>query len=133
MNFSIGDKASINKIFSFDDVSTFSKLTGDINPVHLNADYAKNTIFEKPIVHGFLFASLISALIANDLPGPGSIYLHQELNFKKPLFHGEEVTATVEIIEIKIEKKIFVLSTKCFKGEEVLILDGKAVIKYLGI
>jgi acyl dehydratase len=129
MKFAIGDSAKMSKVFTYDDVKNFAELSGDVNPVHLDKTFASTTIFKKPIVHGFLFSSMISALLANKLPGPGSIYIHQELNFKVPVYHGEKVTAIVEIEEIKPEKSIYILKTECLKNDSEIVLTGKAVIK----
>lgn len=126
----VGQTASTKKMFTTEDVKLFAELSGDRNPVHLEVVFAENTIFKKPIVHGFLYSSLISALLANELPGPGSIYIHQELNFKSPVYHNEEVNAEVVIVDLREEKKIVVLNTTCaVNGIEVL--NGKAIIKLI--
>lgn len=132
MNFQdlyLGQKATMKKTFSLDDVKIFAGLSGDLNPVHLDDKFAERTIFKKPIVHGFLYSSLISALLANELPGPGSIYIHQELNFKSPVYHGDEVTAEVKIIELRSDKNIVTLETICSVNNNVEVLTGKAIIK----
>jgi 3-hydroxybutyryl-CoA dehydratase len=127
----LGQTAAIKKTFSLEDVQKFAELSGDINPVHLDVNFAENTVFKKPIVHGFLFSSLISAILANELPGPGSIYLHQELNFKSPVYHGDEVTALVKIIDLRPDKNIVTLETICSVRDNVLVLTGKALIKLI--
>lgn len=127
----LGQTAVIKKTFSLEDVQNFAELSGDINPVHLDVNFAENTVFKKPIVHGFLFSSLISAILANELPGPGSIYLHQELNFKSPVYHGDEVTALVKIIDLRPDKNIVTLETICSVRDNVLVLTGKALIKLI--
>jgi enoyl-CoA hydratase len=127
----IGQFAEMTKVFNLEDVKNFALLSGDINPVHLDENYAATTIFKKPIVHGFLWGSLVSALIANKLPGPGSIYIHQELNFKAPVFHGNEVTAKVEITDLRPDKKIITLQTTIIVNKNVLALDGKAIVKLI--
>lgn len=132
MNFDdlyLGQTAIMKKVFSFEDVKNFAELSGDINPVHLNNEFAEKTIFKKPIVHGFLYGSMISAILANELPGPGSIYIHQELNFKSPVYHGDQVTAEVKITELRSDKNIIILETTCTVGENVQVLTGKAIIK----
>ena len=131
MKIKIGDKVCLEKSFSLMEVKEFAKLSGDINPVHLDADFASKTLFKKPIVHGFLYGSIISAILANQLPGPGSIYLNQEMNFIAPLYHDEVVRIEVEVINIKPEKSIYYLSTKGYKNQDELILDGKAIIKLI--
>lgn len=125
----IGKEASLSKAFTDNDVREFSKLSLDSNPVHLDEEYAKQTIFKQRIVHGFLCGSLISAVIASKLPGPGSIYLHQELNFKKPVFIDETVTAVITVVDMNIEKSIVTLKTICYKGENEVVIEGKAVLK----
>lgn len=130
MKIKIGDKVSIEKTFSLEDVRAFAELSGDKNPVHLDEKFAKSTVFKKPIVHGFLYGSIISSILANELPGPGSIYLNQEMNFLAPLFHNEAIRIEVEVIDHKPKKNIYYLSTKGFKDQE-LILDGKAIVKLL--
>ena len=87
------------------DIDNFAKLTGDNNPVHTNLDFAKKTIFKEKVAHGFLSASLISSLIATKLPGPGSIYLSQNLKFLAPVFIDDLVTVKVTVEEIDQEKK----------------------------
>lgn len=126
----IGQEASISKSFSDKDVELFSKLSLDNNPVHLEDNFAAQTIFKKRIVHGYLYGSLISAVIGTQLPGPGSIYLHQEMNFKKPVYLDETVTATVKVTDINHEKSIIYLETVCVKNDDKqIVLEGKAIIK----
>lgn len=127
----LGQTARIKKIFLFEDVKKFSELSGDFNPIHLDINYAEKSVFKKLIVHGFLYSSLISAILANELPGPGSIYIHQELNFKSPVYHGEEVTAQVKIIDLRPDKNIVTLETICTVRDNVEVLTGKALIKLI--
>jgi 3-hydroxybutyryl-CoA dehydratase len=129
MKIRIGDKASLEKIFTKEDVVSFSILSLDINPLHLDEEYASHSIFKKPICHGFLVGSLISAVIANKLPGIGSIYLSQKLDFCKPVFYGDKIKAEVEVFEIIQEKKIVKLFTTCFNQNNELIIKGEAVLK----
>lgn len=129
-NIKVGKSAYLEKIFLEQDVVTFSKLSMDTNPIHLDHDYAKNTIFKNNIVHGFLVGSLISAVIGTILPGPGAIYLHQDLNFKRPVYIGEKVKATVTIDEIRQDKPIIRMSTVCTNERSEVVVDGYAIIKY---
>lgn len=125
---SIGDKASMSKTVSEYDVYTFAGLTGDFNPVHVNAEFAKATMFKDRIAHGMLSAGFISALLGTTLPGANTIYLSQELVFKSPVKIGDTVTATVEVIE-KIEaKNRLVLKTTVVNQEGTLVIDGKATV-----
>jgi acyl dehydratase len=125
----IGEKAESKKVYSTISVIAFAELSGDINPVHLDVDFASTTIFQKPIVHGIFVASQISELIANCLPGPGSIYINQTLSFKNPVYHEDEITCVVEVISIKEEKNIVELSTVCINKIGKIIIDGIAIIK----
>jgi len=127
--FQIGQKASLEKVFTDDDVRTFAKISLDANPVHLNDEYAKNTIFKGRIVHGFLSGSLISAIIGTILPGEGTIYLNQTMNFRKPVRIGEKIKATVEIVGIKEEKNILTLNTYCENDTGEIVIEGSAVVK----
>ena len=124
----IGDKAEFTKIFTAKDVVTFSRLSGDNNPVHLDESYAAGTIFKKRIVHGMLVSSLISTVLGTKLPGQGTIYLNQSLNFKKPVFWEDTITAEVEVVEKMEEKNILKLNTQCKNQSDQVVLDGEAVI-----
>lgn len=127
----VGQTASVTKSFCLEEVEQFARLSGDLNPIHLDADYASTTQFKRPIVHGFLYGSLVSSILANQLPGPGSIYLHQELNFKAPVFHGDEVVAVVKVTELKPEKRIVRLDTFCHSKSGIELVSGMALVKLL--
>ena len=126
---SIGDFATSSVVYTRDKVELFAEISGDINPVHLEERFAESTIFKKPIVHGIFVAGQISALIANKLPGPGSIYLYQDLNFLAPVYHGNEINCTIKVVEVKVEKNIVILNTICSNQDGLKVLEGKAVIK----
>lgn len=128
VNYNVGDSFEIKRSFSYADVKQFSQLSGDVNPIHLDAERAAQSIFGKPIVHGLLVSSLFSAIIANHLPGPGSIYLHQSLNFKAPVFHDTVVIAKVEILSKKPDKPIFELKTTCTTENGEILIEGNAVV-----
>ncbi|MDX1765228.1 MAG: MaoC family dehydratase [bacterium] len=127
--FKVGDKASVRRIFTQEDVEHFSGLSMDRNPIHLNAEFAANSVFGQPIVHGMLVASLFSGLIGMELPGEGSIYLGQNLNFTAPVPVGEEVTASVEIVKIREDKPIVTLRTLCLSPGGQIVIEGEAVVK----
>jgi 3-hydroxybutyryl-CoA dehydratase len=124
----IGDTASFSKTVSESDVYLFAGVTGDFNPAHINESYAETTFFKTRIAHGILAAGFISAVLGTQLPGPGTIYLRQSLNFRAPVEIGDTVTATVEVIEIVKEKKRVRLSTVCVNQEGTVVLDGEAVV-----
>ncbi len=127
--FQVGQKASLEKVFTDEDVRSFAKISLDTNPVHLSEEYAQNTIFKGRIVHGFLSGSLISAIIGTIMPGEGTIYLNQTMNFRKPVRIGEKIKATVEIISIKEEKNILTLNTYCENECGEMVIEGSAVVK----
>lgn len=124
----LGDQASMAKTVTEYDVYTFAGLSGDFNPVHINAEFAKNSMFKERIAHGMLSAAFISALLGTTLPGANTIYLAQELAFKAPVKIGDTVTATVEVIE-KIEaKNRLILKTTVTNQEGIVVIDGKATV-----
>jgi 3-hydroxybutyryl-CoA dehydratase len=128
MTLSIGQSASRTKTITQADIRAFADVVGDHNPVHLDAEYAATTPFQKPIAHGMLVASLISAALANDLPGPGTIYLGQELKFKKPVYSGDIVTATVTVTAYRSERNIATLSTVMTNQAGVVVIEGQATV-----
>lgn len=127
----VGDKAFLSKAFTEEDVFNFSEISTDTNPIHLDEMCAASTVFGKPIVHGMLVASMFSALIGVELPGKGSIYLGQSLRFKAPIFIGDQVTASVEIVRIRDDKPIVTLRTICTDNEGQVLIEGEAVVKYM--
>ncbi|MCC6802753.1 MAG: MaoC family dehydratase [Anaerolineae bacterium] len=128
MTWNIGETASRIRTISDDDVRAFAQISGDTNSIHLDDTYAASTPFGRRIVHGMLTASLISAVIGNDLPGIGTIYLGQDLKFKAPVFIGDTVTATVEIVKYREDKRITTLRTTCTKADGTLVIEGEAVV-----
>lgn len=125
---SIGQTASLTKTVTEADISLFAGATGDFNPLHIDEEFAKRTRFGERIAHGFLTAGLISAVLGTRLPGPGSIYLSQSLNFHKPVRIGDTITATVEVSAYNEEKRIVTLETNCYNQDGVVVLSGEAVV-----
>jgi 3-hydroxybutyryl-CoA dehydratase len=123
-----GDKASRTTMISDDMIRLFANLTGDTNPVHLDDAYAAGTRFGRRIAHGMIAAGLISATLANDLPGPGTIYLSQTLQFKAPVYPGDTITTTVEVKSVRPDKPIVTLFTACKNQNDVVVLEGEAVV-----
>jgi 3-hydroxybutyryl-CoA dehydratase len=128
MTLFIGERASLSKTITDNDVRTFAELTLDYNPLHLDEEYAANTRFHRRIAHGMLSASLISAVLGNKLPGPGSVYLSQTLKFLAPVYLGDTVEAIVEVINIRPDKPIVTLSTTCINQRGETVLEGEAVV-----
>jgi len=128
MKFKQGDSASLSKTISDDDIRAFADVTGDRNPLHLDEEFARQTRFGRRIAHGMLSASLISAVIANELPGQGSIYLGQTLQFVAPVFLGDTVTARVTVSAIREDKPILKLETVCTNQRNEVVIRGEATV-----
>ena len=124
----IGESAQFSKTISEFDIYQFAGVTGDFNPAHIDEVYAASTFFETRIAHGMLSAGLISAVIGNQLPGNGAIYMKQELNFKAPVRIGDTITARVEVTEIDTDRNRVRLSTTCSNQSGNLVLDGFALV-----
>ena len=124
----VGDSASMAKTISESDVYLFAGITGDHNPAHVNEEASRQTAFGGRIVHGILSADLISAVLAMKLPGPGTIYLGQELKFTKPVRFGDTVTATCTVSEILAEKNIIKLDTICTNQAGEVVIKGVATV-----
>ncbi len=124
----VGDVAEATKTVSETDVYLFAGVTGDFNPAHMNETYAQNTFFKTRIAHGMLGAGFISAVVGMQLPGPGTIYITQELKFLAPTRIGDTVTARVEVLEVIADKKRVRLKTECVNQEGKVILAGEAIV-----
>ena len=123
----IGDKAVIEKTISETDVYLFAGITGDLNPAHVNEEAMKKTKFGGRIAHGILTAGFISAVLGMHLPGPGTIYLSQKLDFKGPVRIGDTIRAEVEVIE-KLAKGRIRLKTNCYIQDGTLVTEGEALV-----
>jgi 3-hydroxybutyryl-CoA dehydratase len=126
--FQIGQRASFTKTVTESDVTMFAGLTGDFNPVHVDAEYARKSRFGQRVAHGIFTVGLISAVLGNKLPGPGCIYLSQQVEFLAPVFIGDTITAVVEVTEWREDKRIMTLKTDCYNQVQKEILTGKAVL-----
>jgi 3-hydroxybutyryl-CoA dehydratase len=124
----IGQTASLSKTITEADILLFSAVSMDTNPVHLDAETAKGSIFGERIAHGMLSAGLISAVLGTRLPGPGTIYLSQSLRFRAPVKIGATVTATAEVTALDAAKKRATLKTVCTAGGKVVI-EGEALVQ----
>lgn len=124
----VGMAAEFAKTYDEWDIDVFAALTGDLNPAHVDEAFAVRTIFHGKIAHGMLTASLISAVLGMRLPGPGTIYLAQELRFLRPVRIGDTITARVEVIELVKEKNLARLRTTCTNQEGEVVLDGTALV-----
>jgi 3-hydroxybutyryl-CoA dehydratase len=122
-----GMVAEIGRTVSEADILAFAGVSGDTNPVHLDAEFAAQTPFKERIAHGMLSAALISAVLGTKLPGPGAIYMNQTLRFRAPVHIGDTVVARVTVKEVIAEKRRVILETLCLVGETVVV-EGEATI-----
>ncbi|WP_333793611.1 MaoC family dehydratase [Hyphomicrobium sp.] len=127
----VGQEASLSKAVSEGDIMAFAEISGDRNPVHVDAAYAAGTMFKERIAHGMLSAAFISAVFGMKLPGPGAIYVSQTLNFKAPVKIGDTVVATVKLVELNPEKKRARFETVC-TVDGTPVLTGEAQLKVPG-
>jgi 3-hydroxybutyryl-CoA dehydratase len=125
----IGQKEFVEKTISETDIYLYAGITGDLNPAHVNEEYAKKTFFKSRIAHGMLTAGLISAVVGMKLPGPGTIYMAQELKFKAPVRIGDTIKAEGEVVEINKDKNIAVIKTTCTNQDGIVVLTGTATVK----
>ena len=124
----VGMSGSFAKTLSEADVEAYAGITGDFNPLHVNREYAEQTMFKHRIVHGLLCAGLISSALGDRLPGPGAIYLSQTLDFIAPVAFEDTVTATVTVKELQPEHHHVVMITVCTVGDKIVI-SGEALLK----
>lgn len=124
----VGDVAEFAKTVTETDIYLYAGITGDFNPAHVNEAYAKTTFFKTRIAHGMLTAGFISAIIANQLPGPGTIYLKQDLSFLAPVHMGDTITGRVEVIELNVEKNRVRLKTTCSNQDGVMVISGEGLV-----
>lgn len=124
----VGQKASFTKTVTEADVYNYAGVSGDFNPAHMNEEYAKNTAFKTRIAHGMLSAGFISAVLGTKLPGPGTIYLNQDLRFTKPVQFGDTITATITVDELIKEKNRAILKTVCTNQDGDVVVEGTAKV-----
>jgi len=128
MAIAIGDNASRTRTVTAEDIDLFAQVSGDTNPVHLDEDYAATTQFGKRIAHGMFSVGMISAILGNDMPGNGTIYLGQDVKFKAPVYLGDTITASVECVKYREDKRIATLSTTVTNQDGTVVLEGQAVV-----
>ena len=127
-----GDEASLSVTITESHIVLYAGITGDLNPVHVDAEHAKDSVFGERIAHGMLVGGLISAVLGSKLPGPNSVYLGQDLRFTAPVKIGDTVTVTVTVTEKRDDKRIIKLHTTVSNQRGEVVIDGDAVIKKLG-
>ena len=122
-----GMQATYSKTITEADIVLFAAVSGDNNAVHTNEEFAQSTRFGGRIAHGFLTASVISAAVANRLPGPGAVYLGQQMRFRAPVRPGDTVHATVKVLSVDVAKARAVLATEC-RVRDTVVIDGEATV-----
>jgi acyl dehydratase len=124
----VGDKASRTRLVRSEDIALFTELTGDRNPLHYDEELAARSRFGGLIVQGGVTSGLLNAVVAEELPGPGSVFLHVNWNFNAPVKPGDEITAEVEVVEAREDKPITTLRTTITNQEGTVVLDGTALV-----
>lgn len=124
----IGDQASLTKTITNDDIISFAKLTGDVNPIHLLDSFAKTTMFKERIAHGMLISSYISTVLGTKLPGKNTIYLSQNVAFRAPVKIGDTVRVVAEVIEKRDDKRIITIQTNVYNQLNKVVVEGTATV-----
>ncbi len=124
----VGQTARRSRRISARDIELFTELTGDRNPIHYDADVAARSRFGGIIVQGGVTSGLLNALVAEDLPGPGSVFLHVDWNFRAPVRPGDEITAEAEVLSVREDKPICTLRTTITNQDGTVVLDGTALV-----
>lgn len=124
----VGDKAELVRTIEDKDIVIFAELTGDVNPIHLDDEFAKTTFFKGRIAHGMLTASYISTILGTQLPGTNTIYLSQNLKFKAPVKIGDEITVVAEVLEKRDDKKLIKLQTNVLNSAGKVVVEGEAMV-----
>jgi len=126
--FTVGERASRTRLVRAEDIELFTELTGDRNPLHYDEELAARSRFGGVIVQGGVTSGLLNALVAEQLPGPGSVFLHVDWRFTAPVRPGDEITAEAEVLEVRPDKPITTLRTTVVNQDGTVVLDGRAVV-----
>lgn len=124
----IGDTATFRRTVTYADIALFAAATGDTNPFHFDEVYASKSRFKKRIAHGMLVTGYISTVLGTILPGPGTIYLSQKLNFRAPVFVDDTITAVAKVKEIRKDKPLVTLQTDCINQNGEKVVEGEAIV-----
>ena len=124
----VGQKAERSREVTQRDIELFTEISGDRNPLHYDEEAAKATRFGEIVVQGGVTSAILNAVVAEDLPGPGSVFLHVDWNFKAPVKPGDRITATVEVLEARQDKPITRLDTSITNQDDITVLDGTALV-----
>lgn len=127
LDLSVGQKATRTNTITEQHVKTYAEISGDYNPLHFDEDYVSKTPFKRLVVHGGLTSGILNALVAQDMPGPGTVFISMELSFTKPVFVGDTITATAEVIEVHATKPVCTLAVEIKRDDGEVVLSGKTV------
>lgn len=125
LNLKVGQKACRSLTLTADSVEAYARITGDCNPLHFDAGFAAGTKFGRLVVHGGLTAGILNALVAEDLPGPGTVFMSQQLNYTAPVFIGDTITGEVEVLKVHETKPVTQLRATVRRGDGEVVLEGE--------
>jgi acyl dehydratase len=123
----VGQRAERSRMVSKRDIELFTEISGDRNPLHYDEALAKQTRFDGIVVQGGVTSAILNAVVAEDLPGPGTVFLHVDWSFKAPVRPGDEITGRVEVLEVRLDKPITKLKTEVIRGDGTVVLEGNAL------
>lgn len=123
----VGQRAERSRTVSDRDIELFTAISGDRNPLHYDESIAKQTRFGEIVVQGGITSAILNAVVAENLPGPGTVFLHVDWSFKAPVRPGDEITGKVEVLEVRLDKPITKLKTEVVRGDGTVVLDGEAL------
>lgn len=129
----VGEKASRSRLVTPEDIRRFTEMSGDRNPLHYDEDAAKASRFGEIIVQGGVTSAILNAVVAEDLPGPGTVFLHVDWNFTAPVRPGDTITGTVEVLDVREDKPLTKLTTTVTRGDGVVVLQGTALCYTMAI
>lgn len=125
--FAVGDTAEMSRIIGPDDIETFSRISGDFNPLHYDQQAAEASRFGEIVVQGGVTTAILNAVVAEDIPGPGTVFLNVSWNFLAPARPGDKITGRVQVTKVRADKPITELTTTVIRGDGTVLLDGTAV------
>ena len=123
----VGQRAERSRTIESDDIALFTRISGDRNPLHYDEEAVKATRFQRIVVQGGITSAILNAVVAEDLPGPGTVFLHVDWNFRAPVHPGDTITGTVEVTEVRDDKPITRLITTVTRDDGTVVLEGAAV------
>jgi len=124
LDLTVGQTATRSTTFTPDHVAKYAEISGDYNPLHFDAEYAANTPFGRLVVHGGLTSGILNALVAEDMPGPGTVFMSMELSFTKPVYIGDTITATARVTEVHPTKPVCTLAVEIVRQDGEIVLTG---------